>query len=389
MLPEGDDIWIKLPNIPGNPSLSGKIVRLIKSLYGLRQAPKLWYKYLYQRLKKLGFCRSSSSDSLFLLRSTDPVFILAYVDDILIIGSRKAVSIVVRQLEKEFTVTNLGKCSHYLGVKFEKRPDGIFMSQSSYIKRIIESAHMTTAKPSKHPLPMSHPLYDELIELTDKEEEEMKNIPFRKALGALLFLSTRTRPDITTAVSMLAKYQSKPSMQHWKMAKNVVRYLIDTQDRGILMQNNDEGLICWVDADWARDLSKRRSRTGILITYNGAPIVWVSKLQTTTAQSTAEAEFNALAHGIKEVKWMRSILNEIGMPQTEPTTVYQDNLGSISWTEDVQGIRRVKHVGTKYHFVRDNIESKGVVVKYTPSHLNRSDSLTKVLISEDYSRHRS
>ena len=236
---------------------------------------------------------------------------------------------------------------------------------------------------------MSHPLYDELIELTDKEEEEMKNIPFRKVLGALLFLSTRTRPDITTAVSMLAKYQSKPSMQHWKMAKNVVRYLIDTQDRGILMQNNDEGLICWVDADWARDLSKRRSRTGILITYNGAPIVWVSKLQTTTAQSTAEAEFNALAHGIKEVKWMRSILNEIGKPQTEPTTVYQDNLGSISWTEDVQGIRRVKHVGTKYHFVRDNIESKGVVVKYTPSHLNRSDSLTKVLISEDYSRHRS
>ena len=252
----------------------------------------------------------------------------------------------------------------------------------------METANMTSAKPANNPLPLAHPLYEELVDVSKEEEKEMKSVPFRKVLGALLYLCTRTRPDIATAVSMIAKFQSKPTLKHWKLVKQVVRYLIGTDNYGLLLPKNDEGLQCWADADSARDLTKRRSRTGVLITYNGGPVTWISKMQTTTAQSTSEAEFNALSHGIRELKWIREVLNETNMTQSGPTVVYQDNLGSISWTEDTQGLRRVKHVGIKYHFVRDSIETKHVEIKYTPSHLNRSDSLTKVLIGNEFVQHR-
>ena len=172
------------------------------------------------------------------------------------------------------------------------------------------------------------------------------------------------------------------------MLKQVVRYLIGTEHYGILLPRTGEGLKCWVDADWERDLSKRRSRSGILIKFDSEPIIWISKLQPTTARSTAEAEFNALSQGIKKLKWIRQVLEEIGIPQKNLTTVLQDNLGAISWTQDVQGLRRVKHVGIKYHYVRDSIENKDAEVKFTPSNQNHSDSLTKTLIGEECYRHR-
>lgn len=252
-------------------------------------------------------------------------------------------------------------------------------------------ANLSDAKSTKYPLPMSHPLYDDVIDPSPEHTAKMDGLPFRRVLGALLYLSTRTRPDISTAVSMIAKYQSKPRPTHWKMVKHVVRYLIGTIDYGILLPNriDDVKVLCWTDADWARDLSNRRSRTGILITINGGPVIWTSKLQSSTAQSTSEAEFNALAYFIKEVKWLRIVLMEIKSIDSRPIEINQDNLGTISWTEGVNGLRKVKHVGIKYHAVRDAVESKIVTVGYIPSSLNRSDSLTKVLIGEEFIKHRS
>ena len=384
-------IWLKLPVIPGNAFLSGRIVRLLKSLYGLRQAPKLWYKYLYEKLRKLGFIRSSTSDCLFLFCSKDNVILLVYVDDVLLFGMDEDIERISKRLSEIFTVTDLGRCTHFLGVKVEYRDDGVFMSQSAYVQKIIEYANMSNAKHTKYPLPLSHPLYEEVSDLSPAETVEMEGIPFRKVLGALLFLSTRTRPDISTAISMIAKFQSKAKPIHWKMLKNVVRYLIGTKAYGILLpkrERNEKEVLCWTDADWARDLAKRRSRTGFLVTLNGGPIIWTSRLQSCTAQSTAEAEFNALSNAIREVKWIRMVLKELNVIEDEPTQILQDNLGSISWTEEVNGLRKVKPVGIKYHYVRDSVDAKHITVKFTPSSGNRSDSLTKVLIASDFVKHR-
>ena len=109
---------------------------------------------------------------------------------------------------------------------------------------------------------------------------------------------------------------------------------------------------------------------------------------TTTALSTAEADFNALSECVRQVIWIRGFLSEIGIKQVSATNIYQDNLGSIAWTKEVQGLRNVKHVGIRYHFVKEHIEKKDVQVSYTPSATNKADSFTKALVGTTFAQHR-
>ena len=117
--------------------------------------------------------------------------------------------------------------------------------------------------------------------------------------------------------------------------------------------------------------------------------MWASRLQTLTAQSTTEAEFISLAHCVREIHWLRATLAELDVYQSAPTTVHQDNLGTITWTNEVQGLRKVKHIGIRYHYVRDAVDSKSIQVQYIPSAENKADGLTKVLVMSAFENFRS
>ena len=170
----------------------------------------------------------------------------------------------------------------------------------------------------------------------------MKTVPYRQLLRSLIFLSTRTHPDISTAVSMLGKFQANPSPVHWKHLKQVIRYLVGTVKHGITFPISDQSakLSVWSDADWVRHCKNRRSRSGYIITVSGCPVNLSSKLQTATALSTSEAEFFSLSQCTREVMWVRELLEELQVKQYYPTTVLQENLGNISWTEDLQGLEK-------------------------------------------------
>lgn len=295
------------------------------------------------------------------------------------------------RLQEVFKITDLGTCRFYLGVKISQTADGVFLGQPAFIDKIIQDAHMTTAKPTKTPLPLGHVLYDEQEPMTKEETLEMSKVPYRSVFGSVLFLATRTRPDIAAAVSMLGRYLESPAPKHWKAMKHLIRYLIGTKDYGIHLRKSNT--LCtkfesWSDADWARDKSTRRSRSGVLLTVNDNPILWTSKLQKATALSTTEAEFAALSDTVREVKWMRSVLEDIGFHIPSPSVIHQDNLGTITWTEQVQGLRKVKHIGIKYHYVRECVQGGHVEIKYCPSSENRADSLTKALTGKQFEQHR-
>lgn len=391
-LPGKDRIFIKLPKIPGVASAKGQTVRLRKSLYGLREAPKLWYRHLTNTLGRIGLVRSNYSDCLFVYghNGRERVYVVAYVDDLLVIGSKVSVDKVKKLISKHLTITDLGQCSSFLGIKMNRRDDGLFLSQGAYTSRVLEMAKMSDCKPTSTPLPMAHSLYRKRVTSTEKERQEMTSIPYRQVLGSLIYLSTRTRPDISTAVSMLGKFQADPTIKDWKALKHLLRYLKGTLQYGLLFpfKSDHHGLQAWSDADWARDEERRRSRTGMLVLFHGSPVSWASKMQTATAMSTAEAEFAALASTVREVVWIQDILHEVGFEQETKTAIMQDNLGAISWTEDVQGLRRVKHVGLRYHFVRDMVSNGKVEIVYTPTDQNRADAMTKILGKEMHSIHR-
>ena len=169
---------------------------------------------------------------------------------------------------------------------------------------------------------------------------------------------------------------------HWKAMKSVIRYLIGTTDHVIFFPFGQEATVeAWSDAYWARDHHKRRSRSGYLVTVAGCPVVCASRLQTLTAQSTTEAEFISLAHCVREVHWIRATLSELEAEQSNLTVVHQDNLGAISWTTEIQGLRKVKHIGIRYHFLRDAVEEEAIEVTYISSAKNKADRLTKVLVT--------
>lgn len=109
-----------------------------------------------------------------------------------------------------------------------------------------------------------------------------------------------------------------------------------------------------------------------------------SKMRTFSSQCTTKGEFKALGKRTGEVRWARDVLSEIGVLQKQPTMIHQDNVGSISWTEAVEGPRRVKHVGIKYFFVRESGRDLSVAVGYKPSSEILADLFTKALVGQAF-----
>lgn len=129
---------------------------------------------------------------------------------------------------------------------------------------------------------------------------------------------------------------------------------------------------------------KHRSRSGELILYNGTPVTWLSKLQTARSMSTAEAAFSSFSSCVPEVTRLRNVLSEVSCGEKTQKAVMQDILGCISWKEQVQGLRRVKHIGLRYHYVRSVVSAGHIEVVYTPSEKNRADPLAKILAEETH-----
>lgn len=172
-LPKTQPVCIKLPKIDGIKSPSGQVKELVKPLYGLRQAPKLWYAFLAKKVFQIDIRRSLVNDFLFVRKGSNLVYIIANVDDLLMCGPDLAVSEVKAGLVQLITVTDLGEYKHFLVIKNEGNPEENFLSLKAYNNQIIEKACMENAKPVNTLLTLGHHLYDKRVPLTKKETDEM------------------------------------------------------------------------------------------------------------------------------------------------------------------------------------------------------------------------
>jgi hypothetical protein len=201
--------------------------------------------------------------------------------------------------------------SKFLGMELEKMGGdvlGIVMKQEVYAKNIIQK-FMPGCNAVNTPMVPGTVLTNEGEPLPNDNE-------YAAIVGSLLYLSVKTRPDIAYAVGVLARFMSCPKAPHLKAAKHVIRYIAKDPAAGIMFYGRrltdktraDLFVSAYTDADFAGDLTMRKSTSGLLCTANGAPIIWRSKLQTIVAQSTAEAEFVAASMAVKEILWLRKLL---------------------------------------------------------------------------------
>ena len=261
------------------PQVKAKYLKLKKSLYGLRQSPKLWYECVMKVFSKMDF-KSTLSDPCLLYKGSGQNIQLVnvHVDDFSLYASNQELVDTIEVLKTSFDIKLLGPVHEYLGINIERirNEKKVLISQCSKIDELLKQYKMEECNPCYTPLDPNH---DFIVTANEKQPD----VPYREAIGKLLYLSSNSRPDIATAVSILSRYSTNFTNTHWKAVKRIFRYLKGTRDLKMVIQPKDLVLHGYCDADWAGDKNSRRSRTGYCFYLGGALISWKSKLQPTVA----------------------------------------------------------------------------------------------------------
>ena len=210
------------------------------------------------------------------------------------------------------------------------------------------------------------------------EPLDQETYGYSSIIGSLMYLSVCTRPDISQAVGVLARYMAQPTTMHWQAAKGVLRYLAGTADYGITFGGTKTGLEAYTDADYAGDIDTRRSTTGYVYILNGGAISWSSRLQQTVAASTTEAEYMASAFAIKEGLWLRKLFNDLKLG-INVIDINADNQSAIKLLKNPVFSMRSKHIDVIYHFARERVNRGEVRFSYVRTESMVADALTKPL----------
>jgi hypothetical protein len=212
---------------------------------------------------------------------------------------------------------------------------------------------------------------------------------YRQIIGALQYL-TFTRPDICYAVNKVCQFMHSPTDGHWSLVKRIVRYLQGTTSYGLhITRGSSLSLHGFTDADWAGSLDDKKSTGGYLVYLGSTPISWKFGKQRTVARSSTEAEYKALADGTAEILWIRALLSDLHFSSDPMTILWCDNLGATYLSVNPIFHARTKHVEVDYHFVRDRVAKKEIVVRFISSQDQLADVLTKPLPHASFTYFRS
>ena len=361
------------------------VCKLQKSLYGLKQAPRAWNTLIDGFLKEKGFVQSMADHCIYTrLEGASTVIIALYVDDLIIASnSDEKMKWTKDFLNQRFEMKDLGPLSYCLGIQIRRDRTNriLWMSQEKYISDVLKRFNMSDCRPVATPLEPGVRLTKDMGPATQKEMEDMRKVPYRSAVGSLMYAMVGTRPDIATAVGVVSRHLENPGQAHWSAVKRIFRYLRGTTGVGICYgtSKNLGVLEGYSDADWAGDLDSRRSTTGYVFTLGGGAISWNSKRQATVALSTTEAEYMALSSATQEAIWLRSLLKDLDALQQQPTVIYEDNQACIAVVKNPTCHSRMKHIEIRHHFTREKVEAHEVVLQYLETSKMAADILTKAI----------
>ena len=208
----------------------------------------------------------------------------------------------------------------------------------------------------------------------------MAKVPYRQAIGSLMWVAVATRPDIVFAVSLLLQFLENPGEIHWNATKCVFKYLKKTKDHKLTLGSSRNSLLGYVDADWASQ-DHRHSILAYIFQIDSGSISWSCQKQSIVALSTTEAEFIAMTHATKEAIWLKIFITEIFQPLKYPIKIYSDNQSAITITYGNQMHTHTKHFNIRLYFIRNTIDDKKIEFEYLQTDQMLADILTKGLPS--------
>ena len=372
------DFNISIKQPPGftNPQYPHYVLHLLKSLYGLKQASRIWYMLVCQLILDLGFTECQTDPCTF-YSNERRILIAVYVDDLKMVGKPEDNERCVIELQKRFKLRNHGPVSSFLGLNVTYDYGGIQLNQIGYIHRKAEEFELTNSKPCETPLDPSLPLV-----LAKPDDKPIDLTSYQSLTGSLNHLAITSRPDIAFAVSRLCQFNSNTTATHLKAARRALRYAFHTRNFSLKFRSNGSVKLeinGFADADYGSNLIDRKSTTGYIFVFCGGPISWQSRKQLTVALSTMEAEYMALSDAIRELLSRMYYITELGLSLIQPTITFTDNQAAIALADGEGDYRRAKHIDIRYHFIRDHLQRGTVEINYIPSEKQPADVLTKAL----------
>jgi hypothetical protein len=375
-LEEHEHIYVEQPKnfVRGDPK--EWVLKLNRSVYGIKQAPRNFFHFLRQHLEELHLKQSEHDPCLFIGKH---VTAIVYVDDILFFSkSDDAINEVIAKLQqREVQIRREGTAEGFLGVAVERTKQNgkaqIKLTQTGLTKRIVEALGLCTQYSTKISTPAeASPLPKDVDGAPPSGQ-----FNYATVVGMLLYLCGHSRPDIAFAVHQCARYTFNPTRRHELALIRIGRYLKGTMNEGLIMiPTSTPRVDCFPDADFAglyghediQDPHCVRSRTGYVILAFGCPVLWRSSLQTEIATSTMMAEYVALSTACKDLFPVIALVKELSKSagfsddfiSKIHVRIHEDNVGALTLgkLEPRRTTPRSKHYAIKYHWFREKVHDK-------------------------------
>jgi len=300
-----EEIYMHAPDgFPTNKP--GHVWKLQKSIYGLKQAARMWYKKLKDSLDDLGYQRTASDHAVFVRRTGEFNCIAFHVDDILILARDVAAKTrMKKEIAGRFETQDLGKVHWFCGLQImcDRTSRTITISQERYFTTILERFGLENAHPVLTPMAVN-------LQLDRLESATVDSQLYQSMLGSLMYAAICTRPDISFAVNTLAQHASALGEPHMHVLKRVFHYIAGTKEYKLVFNGKTQTpfLIGYVDADWAGDANTRRSISGYVFLLGGTPVSWAAKKQQSVSLSSTESEYMASSLATREAVYLRQFL---------------------------------------------------------------------------------
>ena len=384
--PLHDELYINLPKGMPTTNANGNQIayKLLTSLYGIRQAPRVWYNLVNKTLLAMQFTMSQVEPCLFTKNvNTDKAIIIVLIVDDLIETSPDETILLNFEIEfkKVFTLGSTGPIDWWNGIKviYNQQTCTITLNQRAHIDQLLLRFNMTECIPIATPT-------DPSIKLIPATEEELltttdKTI-YQSIVGGLMYIACTVNPAIQFAVNQCASYMASPGTSHLIAAKRILRYLKGNSNIVLCYSpsnTHNQILIPYSDASWGGEIHDARSITGTCILLNGAAVSWQSKRQQTTALSSTEAEYMAITETAKTLSFLTILCKDIGIIQPRPLPIYSDNQSAIQITGNPVSSLRTRHINIRHHFIKEKVIEGDIIVLFVPTASMLADILTKSL----------
>jgi hypothetical protein len=242
-------------------------------------------------------------------------------------------------------------------------------------KKILEQAGMSGCNPCYVPM-------ENKLKLSKVDKSSLVDATkYRSVIGSLRYL-VNTRPDLAYSVGIVSRYMEKPRASHWAAVKQILRYIAGTLNFGCRYTRSglsEPKLLGFSDSDLAGDIDDRKSTSGSVFFVGMNLVTWVSQKQRVVALSSCEAEYIASANAACQGIWLSRLLGELLGIQAPKVKLLVDNKSAIALSKNPVHHERSKHIDTKYHFVRECVDSGSIDIDHVSTQNQLADILTKAL----------